>query len=108
MRSLDLRQGLHEPLGSLQAAVRSHIGLALTEVRLSAERSVLAGRLSADTEIVVAPQSGTFTPDTPIVGWLVCLYPVGEEDSGPLVQRSTSDGSSQRLTDLISSMQRLR
>ncbi|MEU3960430.1 hypothetical protein AB0F42_11485 [Streptomyces buecherae] len=69
---------------------------------------MLTGMLSADTEIVVAPQSGTFIPDMPIDGWLVCLYPVGEEDSGPLVQRSTPDASSQGLIDLISSMQRLR
>ncbi|MFC8623827.1 hypothetical protein [Streptomyces anulatus] len=69
---------------------------------------MLAGMLSADTEIVVAPQSGAFILDMAIDGWLVCLYPAGEEDSGPLVQQSTSDASSQGLIDLISSMQMLR
>ncbi|MEU2794772.1 hypothetical protein [Streptomyces sp. NPDC007100] len=77
-------------------------------MQLSAERLVLAGMLSADTEIVVAPQSGVFIPDMPLDGWLVCLYPVGEEGSGPLVQQSTSDASSQGLIDLISSIQRFR
>lgn len=108
MKSPDPRQGPHEPLGSLQTAVHAHTGLALTAEQLSAERSVLAGMLSADTEIVVAPQSGAFIPDVPIDGWLVCLYPVGEESSGPLVQQSSSDVSSQGLIDLVSSIQRLR
>ncbi|MGW3933714.1 hypothetical protein ACWECC_37465 [Streptomyces microflavus] len=108
MRPPDPRQGLNEPLGSLQTAVHAHTGLALAAVQLSAERSVLAGLLSADTEIVVAPQSGAFIPDVPVDGWLVCLYPAGEEGSGPLVQQSTSDVSSQGLIDLVSSVQRLR
>ncbi|OXM55610.1 hypothetical protein CFP75_00690 [Amycolatopsis alba DSM 44262] len=98
---------LHGPLGSLQNAVHSHVGLALTVEQLSAGRSVLAGMISADTEIVAAPRLGAFMPDVPIDGWLVCLYSIGEEDSGPLVQQSTSDASSQGLIDLISSMRML-
>ncbi|MFI6040827.1 hypothetical protein ACIA8C_04280 [Nocardia sp. NPDC051321] len=123
MRSLDIRQGQPLSMAGLSGApapdgiqgphesqhtVHSHVGLALEVVHLSAERSALAGMLSADTEIVVTPRSGAFTPGVPVDGWLVSLYSIGEEDSGPLLQRSTSDASAQGLIELIASVRRLR